>query len=477
MKSNSSKILVAICYISAAVVLSYWSSAYRPVQVQGSFSAIFLSVRCLLLFGAPAIFAVAYARLLLDPSLKRHQRFLPIFANFSLVAAVLFYFRYAWRAGFSNREQSLTEVIILQLVMPLFFLLVTLAIFRRHALRYVLGVIAAVVLWPYLAANAFRFVVSVWGDPTSAVLLYAVVISPLVLVFAATALFYSPRVAYWTALTGAFMVLPEFIRSETLGYSFVMVNSWILFNFYDRHDSGYFLLAKLKILASALIVVSIAISVLRLLPERWSLRGSPVGARTWPAFAIGFLVLAAWYGLAVTPYRVPMIVDGAWPELSILHVEKQGSQFHETRVSVSQDGRFWIYRNNRRLFQYQFQDTLEEGSGLSASAYQLASTIIQSSKSRETASWPKPLRARNAEGWYVLAEGFGIRAYTSELGTVPPREVIEIFHDVETQKTTQTWPGFSRDVCLGFCYDPPAGLGIVYVNVRCNTDRNVTKCE
>jgi hypothetical protein len=477
MKANRSKIIVAFFYISAAVVSGCWCTAYSHGEMLGSYSAIYLSVRFLFIFGAPAIFSVAYARLVLDPALRRYQRLLPIFANCSLVAAVLFYFEFPWRALVSNSERSPSAGIILELVMPLFFLLVSLAIFRKYAYRYVLGTVAVATLWLYVAAIAFRSVISFWDEPGSALLLYAAVISPLVLIFAAAAIHYSPRAGYWTGLTGAFMVLPEFIRSELSAYNFAMANSWINFNLTDRHSEGYFLLAKLKILALALLVVSIVLSALCLLPERWSFRGSPLGARTWPAFAMCFLVMAAWYGLAVTPYRVPMIVDGVWPELSVLHVEKHGLQFHETRVSVSRDGRFWIYRNNRRLFQYEFQDTLEEGSGLPASAYQLATAIIQSSKSREAVQWPKPLRAHNAEGWYVLAEGFGIRAYTSELGTVPHGEVIEMFHEVEIQKTTQTWPGFSRDVCLGFCYDPPAGLGIIYVNSRCSTDRNGTRCE
>jgi hypothetical protein len=477
VKANPSKILVAFIYLSAAVAIGYWCSAYSHGEVLGSYSAIHLTVRFLLIFGAPAIFAVAYARLVLDPALKRYQRLLLIFANCAFVAAVVFYFEIPWRALVSNGERSHATEIILKLVIPLVFLLISLAIFRKYAYRYVLGTVAVVVLWLYVAAIAFGSVISFWDEPASAVLLYAVVISPLVLIFAAGAVPHSPRVAFWAGLTGAFMVLPEFIRSEMSAYTFAMANSWISFNLSDRHSEGYFLLAKLKILASALLVVSIVISALRLLPEHWSLRGSPLGARTWPAFATSFMVIAIWYGFAVTPYRVPMIVDGFWPQLSVLHVEKHGLQFHETRVSVSRDGRFWVYRNNRRLFQYQFQDTLEEGSGLSARAYQLASAIIQSSKSRGTDSWPKPLRARDAEGWYVLAEGSGIRAYTSELGTVPPSEVVEMFHDVETQKTTQTWPSFSRDVCLGFCYDPPAGLGIVYVNSRCRTDRNGTRCE
>ena len=34
----------------------------------------------------------------------------------------------------------------------------------------------------------------------------------------------------------------------------------------------------------------------------------------------------------------------------------------------------------------------------------------------------------------------------------------------------------NKDVCFGFCYDPLAGLGIVYLNDRC-ADRNGTRCK
>jgi hypothetical protein len=37
--------------------------------------------------------------------------------------------------------------------------------------------------------------------------------------------------------------------------------------------------------------------------------------------------------------------------------------------------------------------------------------------------------------------------------------------------------GKNRDVRLGFCYDPLAGLGIKYVNSGCSTEANGTRCQ
>ena len=52
--------------------------------------------------------------------------------------------------------------------------------------------------------------------------------------------------------------------------------------------------------------------------------------RTWPAFAVGFLVLAVWFVHSVSPYSIPGYGGrGVTAEFRILHVEKRGIHWRE----------------------------------------------------------------------------------------------------------------------------------------------------
>jgi len=45
-----------------------------------------------------------------------------------------------------------------------------------------------------------------------------------------------------------------------------------------------------------------------------------------PVLAICTLAALFWYAVSVSPYRIPLIVDLASAKLTLLHVEKKGSQ-------------------------------------------------------------------------------------------------------------------------------------------------------
>jgi hypothetical protein len=83
---------------------------------------------------------------------------------------------------------------------------------------------------------------------------------------------------------------------------------------------------------------------------------------------------------------------------------------------------------------------------------------------------PKALRSWNAEGWYIDLQGSQIFAFTSEYGTKPPREVTDMLEQFETLPGTQQSITI-QDVCMGFCYDPVAGLGFWYSNQRASFNR------
>ena len=89
--------------------------------------------------------------------------------------------------------------------------------------------------------------------------------------------------------------------------------------------------------------------------------------------------------------------------------------------------------------------------------------FAQSAQLRDLRTPPAvSLRDWNAEGWYVRT-GQNVLAFTTENHTTPPQEVIDMFHRLESIPPAATESGNVSDVCLGFCYDPLAGLWVVYM--------------
>jgi hypothetical protein len=113
--------------------------------------------------------------------------------------------------------------------------------------------------------------------------------SPLVFLCACVLVFFRSRFGYGLGLAAGLMAVPWFVWTELS-----LMNSWIVLNsdggaYPGAGEFGAF--AKLRILSVALTVIAIACSSLRLLPSRWLVRKSPLCGRTWPAFAVGLLVL------------------------------------------------------------------------------------------------------------------------------------------------------------------------------------------
>jgi hypothetical protein len=185
------------------------------------------------------------------------------------------------------------------------------------------------------------------------------------------------------------------------------------------------------------------------------------------------MVLSVWFGCAVVPYRLPGEVQhGVVPDLRILHVEKRGLQFHETEVSTFRDS-FYISQNNRRLFQYAFEIRSFRGE-LPANTLERVTSPSQLPQPRGMPTEPpKALRVWNAEGWYFLGRKTGVLSFTSENETKPPQELVAVFYEIEGLRPTEDWGRESiNDVCLGFCYDPLAGLGFLYAADRCRMDND-----
>ena len=297
----------------------------------------------------------------------------------------------------------------------------------------------------------------------------ALLLSLPVLLLACVRAFFRLRAAHILGLVASLLVLPWLVLWERyIGHW--GSSSWIRLNLPDEDVMGTLAFAEWKILATALAVLVLGYSLLRLLPEHWTWRGRPLCRRTWPAVVLSLLVMAAWYATSVSPYRVPIIVDPLYPEYRILHVEKEGLQFRETSVEVWRDRRFAVTRTQRRLFQYRFPQATSFDV-ITAEAEEPLLAFGQSPELRDLRGpRPAPLRGWSDEGWYVSGPRAGPVGFTRSSGETPPRELVEVFRRIEALPVTASTTGYGKDVCLGFCYDPLAGLGIVYVNQRCRSD-------
>jgi hypothetical protein len=264
-------------------------------------------------------------------------------------------------------------------------------------------------------------------------------------------------------LAAGLIALPWFVQTELSPASW---SSWIYLNLAAEspEQQAFMSFVRLKILSAMLIVVTIACSSLRLLPARFSLRKMPLWRRTWPAFAASFLVLAVWFFRSVIPYSVPGFSGrGVAPEFRILHVEKRGIHFHETEVMAFRNGGVWTLRNDRRLIQYGFSQMISR----SVMANERVIAFAQSPELWKLHTPPaKVLWSWNAEGWYVVLKETRLLAFTSEYRTTPPKEITDVFQEIDKLPTWQKQSSPVRDVCLGFCYDPLVALGFSLLQDR-----------
>jgi hypothetical protein len=359
------------------------------------------------------------------------------------------------------------------------FVVATISLLLRN--RSGLAAFASLFIWPYW----FVFGISTldrffWQPPFYRLIYFLGFASPILFAFAAGIVPYHSKFAHWMAILAGTWSALWIYRTDLRNIE--LQNAWIMFNVPTKEVGMYPVLhAKFTILAVALIVLAIATALLRLIPHGWTLRNGPVCERTWPAYAASFLVLAIWYGQSVMPYRIPGALDYSdRPILQILHVEKRGLQFHEMSISIGGRGpvTFSTSRNDRRLFQYSFKQMRSSGDVPEPLMRQVWALVQSPDFVNKKSEIINPLRARNAEGWYAKSQSSGFHAYTTESGTKPPPEVVSLFHDLEaTPKSPETQSDDINDVCLGFCYDPLSGLGLLYSNHRCFNAGHGTFCS
>ena len=362
---------------------------------------------------------------------------------------------------------------------PVFFVTALSLLLRNQSM---LATFAAFLFWPYWLLAALVFVGRFFEETKfNAVFCFLCFIVAVLFAFAAGLISYRPKLAHVSAVAGV-VALPWVYWSTLQGN--IYENQWIIFNVPDRELRMYngLATAELTIISVALVVFGITIGAIRLLPDGWVLGRVPLCERTWRAAATTLLFLAVWFSQSVMPYRIPGALDySSWPILQILHVEKRGLQFHETCIRVwgrrNQPESVSFSWNDRRLFEYRFQQRFTPGE-LSESLVERVSALIQSSKSvKSNQEQMKPLRRWNDNGWYVAGESIGVEAYTTENRVTPPQEVIDLFHDLDKVPRGRETSEDRKDVCLGFCYDPLSGLGSLYANHRCRYEGTRYVCR
>lgn len=315
------------------------------------------------------------------------------------------------------------------------------------------------------------------GYPTAGAFAFT---SPVVLLCACVLVFFRPTLGYVLGGIAGLMALPWLILTEpSIGGS-----TWNYLNipgpdYLSQFDQDFRTVAILRILSVALLATTLTCSVLRVLPSVL-LRKSHLSGRVWPAIVVGVVVPITWLCHSAMPWMLPGIVDrGSSADLRILHVEKRGLRLHETSIGIgTRDARFSVSQYDRRLFQFRFQDAVRTGV-MPEATRQRADDLLRSPKLRDLHTAPATaLRSWNAEGWYIWTSHISIQAFTSEYGTTPPTEVIDLMAKITKLPGGEQSPFVVQDICLGFCYDPPAGLGFVFWNDRCGTLQDgTTRCR
>jgi hypothetical protein len=469
--------LTVLIYFLAAVATSFF---WVTRQHEGLSAAL---LGWLLLFTAPLLFVFAYPRFLFAdfPPQTSRLRYAAILHGLAAAITTLLFVILGsafWKNPMRDADSFL--LLAVHIIALSVFFVAALSLVLKN--RSTLAKLASFLFWPYWLVLALIFAGRFFEASTfRTAFCFLCFLASVLFAFAAGALSWRPAIAHSSALAGLVgmpWIYWTALQDTPLG------NVWTVFNVPDRELLRYnsLRLADLTIVSVAIIVLAIATAALRLLPPRWSLRGLPLHERTWPACGATLLFLAIWFSQSVMPYRISGAVDYArWPILQILHVEKRGLQFHETCISV------WGYRNypesvsfsgnDRSLFQYRFQQ--KNASGELPQALKVRIQSIMQSSGDATRNWNavKPLRGWNEDGWYFSAEGIGLKAYATDNGTTPPQEIVDLFNELQKIPRTQETQSDRKDVCLGFCYDPLSGLGLLYANHRCRYDGHAYVCR
>lgn len=427
-------------YAVSGITLAF-ALRYIPYETSSPIS-LFLQL-------TPLVFLIAYVRFLLT-SATRNQRILAIGLNCIAGLAVA---GYLWTRPYwpPPAEPPFGVVITGLVVVASAFVVATLAVLFRHKMAYTAGTVAVPSMWLCLLQVSLsgRYVgaIGVWH--------LAAVLAVFGFSVAATTLFLRPVLAYLVALVASLLTVPYVVHRE-MSYPYYG-NSWVTLNLpADRFSDPELMYAKLSIFSVVMVVIAAVLSLLRLCPDGWSFRGRSVRSRTWPAFLVSLVIAGVWFAKSVTPYRVPAEHGGISPEISVVHFEKRGPSSTETKVSVTRDGRLYVTRDVRKPLRYESDGQMFVGAVPSWEKVQPILDLLRSGRfTAQERSSARDLPHRwNSDSWYVSGERIPFLVFGTTTNTVPPKELVDWFAEMKGLPKNESRPFSTRDVCLGFCYEP-----------------------
>jgi len=328
------------------------------------------------------------------------------------------------------------------------FALAAIALVSQHRSSYLVGTVATLLIWPclWLEFSTSRE----FGHYGIARL--AGVLAVLGFAVAAATTQVRRVVGYWAGLLSSSLAWPYLVLRENL-YPY-RGNSWITFNLpLDPHEFGLLVTAALQILACVLTAVATIVSLMRLLPSSWVIRGIPIRTRTWPVFVLTFVSMATWFAFSVTPYRVPT-EHGVAAEMNIVHFQRKGLHSKETRVAVMRDGKLYVCSEVRKPLRYTSDGECSWGT-VPFERWQPILAFVRSPELKALGSSLKDVRAGwSSDTWYLYGDRMRGVAFTTRNSTTPPEEIVDWFNQMKAFPTGDPWHFSQRDICLGLCYEP-----------------------
>jgi hypothetical protein len=471
--------LTKIIYVAASAACSLFLLS-RNLEAGGRWSVLLLY--WLFVCAVPLLFVFSYPRFLFaDSTSQKRRKYAIVLHGLGAVTATVLFPILAvpfWKNPVRDLGESTSVALVLLSVLVLFLVIAVLLLLKNSSS---LVIVAALLFWPYwfllaLVNTGQFFQVS----PRQAVFYFLCFVSAVLFAFAGGTIPHRPIFAHATALAGLMSV--PWIYSNAMTDS-GLGNVWLVFNVPDKELGAYLPpYAQVAIAIVGLIALAVVTAGLRLLPAQWQFRGTPLREQTGPAVGAGFVVLAVWFTQSVLPYRIPGAVDYSdYPVLQVLHVEKRGLQFHERCFSV-----YWQrpYRpisvsftgSDRKLFQYRFQ---HNGSSLqpSKAVVEHIQAMVESAHEKRQQEVVRPIWNWNADRWYFSGQGFGLRVYDASNGSNPPKEVVDLFRELDGVPRYPETQSELKDVCLGFCFDPLSAMGWLDASHRCVNDGHGLVCR
>jgi len=311
---------------------------------------------------------------------------------------------------------------------------------------------AAVALGYYLSLGPS---IQYWTGPR-----IAAVLALVALAFGSYLAFAGNNNAYIVGLTSAILAWPLMFQNEFARYG--SYSSWTVLNVSpvsapDSDSESWILAAKLTIVTASLLLLAATYSLLRLCPVSWRIGKHTVREQSWFVFGVTMFFVAAWYVTSASPWKNPILDAHSWnwnARLCVLHVEKRGLQIRETSVAIRAGRNFHITRDERKLFQYEFQEVHSDGAIPEEDFLRLQPVIYSTPPSEAQMQHYAPPRLWNADRWFVYAQGRPIEKLFNVDKSAVPTDILAWFYKAQGLARLDNRQAIERDVCLGFCYDP-----------------------